>query len=54
MAEKVERSAVMTVLKVAGPGNRAPPRTVHSVESDWGLITLASLASRTIIHGTTN
>ena len=46
-AEQVERSAVMIVSNVAGPGNRAPPRTVQSVESD----SLASLTPRSSFLG---
>jgi hypothetical protein len=49
-----ERSAVMSVLNVAGPGNRAPPRIVPSVESDSGVVTLASLASLSILFRATN
>jgi len=49
-----ERSAVMSVLNVAGPGNRAPPRIVHSVESDSGVVALASLASLSTVCRATN
>ena len=51
--EAVERSAVMTVLNVAGPGNRAPPRTVHTCIRVGSRIALASLASRFILHRAT-
>jgi hypothetical protein len=47
--EAVERSAVMTVLNVAGPGNRAPPPAVHRCIGVGSRIALASLASRFII-----